>query len=53
MKTTNAGVDWVTQVSGVLSYDLYSVYFTDVNTGYAVGGNGMLFKTTNGGASWT
>jgi photosystem II stability/assembly factor-like uncharacterized protein len=31
---------------------LNSVYFTDVNTGYAVGNYGIILKTTNGGTDW-
>ena len=35
------------------STDSYnSVYFTDYNTGWAVGSFGTIFKTTNGGVSW-
>lgn len=33
--------------------NLNSIYFTDVNTGYAVGANGTILKTINGGGSWT
>lgn len=32
---------------------LYSVFFTDVNNGTAVGYNGLIRSTTNGGANWT
>jgi len=32
---------------------LNSVYFTDANTGYAVGSEGIILKTDNGGAKWT
>ena len=33
---------------------LRCVYFTDANTGYAMGGDYCkVFKTTTGGASWT
>jgi len=32
---------------------LYSNYFTDVNTGYAVGEGGNIIKTTDGGVTWT
>lgn len=42
------------QTSGT-KYALYSVYFTDTNTGYAVGGNGtdgIILKTTNSGIDW-
>jgi photosystem II stability/assembly factor-like uncharacterized protein len=32
---------------------LYSVYFKDVNTGYAVGDSGIILKTSDGGTNWT
>ena len=32
---------------------LRSVYFTDLNTGYAVGNYGTILKTSDGGDSWT
>jgi photosystem II stability/assembly factor-like uncharacterized protein len=32
---------------------LSSVFFTDANTGYAVGYDGTILKTTNGGTDWT
>jgi photosystem II stability/assembly factor-like uncharacterized protein len=32
--------------------DLNSVYFSDANTGYAVGGMGTILKTSDGGATW-
>ncbi|HMQ79743.1 MAG TPA: YCF48-related protein [Ignavibacteria bacterium] len=41
---------WYQQQSGT-NYALKSVYFTDVNTGYACGYNTIL-KTTNSGANW-
>lgn len=31
---------------------LRSVYFIDTDTGYAVGGSGVILKTINGGSSW-
>jgi photosystem II stability/assembly factor-like uncharacterized protein len=34
------------------NHDLYSIHFTDATTGYAVGDNGTIIKTTNGGADW-
>jgi fibro-slime domain-containing protein len=33
--------------------DLFGVHFLNNNLGYAVGANGMILKTTTGGASWT
>src|SRR5689334_17625947 len=32
--------------------DIYSIKFTDQNTGYTCGYNGTLLKTTNGGNDW-
>ena len=46
-----ATAQWVTHNSGTTN-DLNSVYFTDVNTGYAVGDSGTILKTTDGGANW-
>lgn len=37
--------------SGVTN-NIFSTYFTDVNTGYAVGSYGMIIKTTNAGTNW-
>jgi hypothetical protein len=48
LKTTNGGTNWVALSSGTI-WNLYSVYFTDANTGYAVGAVGTILKTTNGG----
>jgi len=31
---------------------LYSIWFTNSNTGYAVGNGGILLKTSDGGISW-
>lgn len=47
LKTTNAGYTWkiYNSISNCAFYDLY---FTDVNTGYFVGGGGVILKTTNG-----
>ncbi len=33
--------------------DLYSVFFTDVNTGFVCGNSGRIFKTTDGGVVWS
>jgi photosystem II stability/assembly factor-like uncharacterized protein len=41
---------WYAQQSGT-NYALKSVYFTDINTGYACGYNTVL-KTTNAGTNW-
>lgn len=42
---------WNPLTSGT-SKTLESVYFTDTNTGYAVGWGGTILKTDNGGTNW-
>jgi len=37
----------------VVQQRLNSVYFPDNNIGYAVGDNGRILKTTNGGTAWS
>jgi photosystem II stability/assembly factor-like uncharacterized protein len=51
-KVSSDGVTWTwqSQVSGTLE-DLYDVCFVDINTGYAVGNNGTVLKTTDGGST--
>lgn len=46
-----SNAQWVPQTSGTTNH-LNSVYFTDSNTGYAVGWNGTILKTTDGGENW-
>ena len=55
LKTTDGGTNW-SKVYGEVSYVnlilLYSVHFTNANTGYVVGGYGQILKTTDRGATW-
>src|SRR5688572_16004426 len=53
LKTTNGGVNWVSQVSGI-TQDLKSVSFPNSSTGYTAGyySTAAVLKTTNGGANW-
>ncbi len=51
LKTNDGGATW-NKVSGVSLGALRSVYFTDSNTGYAVGDKGSLLKTINSGQTW-
>jgi photosystem II stability/assembly factor-like uncharacterized protein len=39
-------------MSSPTSLGLRSVYFSDKNIGYAVGGNGVILKTIDGGLNW-
>ena len=43
-----ANAQWTALTSGTTN-NLNSVFFTDANTGYAVGDYGTILKTTNGG----
>lgn len=47
-----AVAQWTDQVSGTTE-DLHDIYFVNENTGYCVGANGTILKTTNGGDVWT
>lgn len=51
MKTTNGGVNWDIQNTNVTRV-LNSIYFIDINTGFACGEFNSLIKTTNGGNNW-
>jgi photosystem II stability/assembly factor-like uncharacterized protein len=50
-KTTDGGATW-NQLPRETAYALYSVFFTDPNTGYIAGDGGESFKTTDGGLTW-
>lgn len=57
MKTTDGGANWSFQTG---PEGITKLYFLDANTGWAVGGGdgvtptwGDIYKTTNGGTSWT
>ncbi len=52
LNIANGQLGWVPQTSGTSS-SLLSVYFTDNNTGWAVGKAGTILKTTNSGTNWT
>ena len=55
-KTTDGGNTW-NQMNNINSAGNISVYFTDDNHGYAVGGDGIsigaIIKTIDGGVNWT
>ena len=40
------------KVKSDLNYDLKSVYFKNANSGFAVGSDGNVISTTNGGSNW-
>lgn len=48
-RTTNAGVNWTSQVFSNL---ISCIDFSGMNTGYAAGQNGFILKSTDRGISW-
>jgi photosystem II stability/assembly factor-like uncharacterized protein len=52
LHTDNGGLSWYSQYSTVTRKTLQDIFFTDENTGIAVGDNGTILKTFNGGQSW-
>ncbi len=50
LHTTDGGVHWKNQTAGHLP--LYGVSFVNGNTGTAVGHQGIIYGTTNGGTTW-
>lgn len=60
-KTTNGGDTWIDVISSIRdSVYLFSIHFYDQNIGWAGGqdennnsDHGVLFRTTDGGSSWT
>jgi len=53
LNTTNGGATWNVQYSAAYESLLRSIYMVDQNTGYAVGENGIVMKTTNEGTNWS
>jgi photosystem II stability/assembly factor-like uncharacterized protein len=52
-KTTDGGINWVLQFSpSPSSGPFYSVFFPNETTGFVVGYEGSIFKTTNEGSDW-
>ena len=53
-KTTNGGISWANHVIGNINETIVrSVFFTDLDRGYASCGNGDILETTDGGITWT
>ena len=49
--TTDAGDNWI-ETSGPDRQIMNDIYFLDRNIGFAVGTDGTLLRTTNGGSQW-
>lgn len=53
LKTTDGGATWNALPATGNFQTIYGIYFTDVNTGYAVDWNGNVLRTFDGGFSWS
>ena len=55
LRTTDGGLTWTQQTNGFTNASICSVDFIDANTGWALDSalHGRVFKTVNGGATWT
>jgi photosystem II stability/assembly factor-like uncharacterized protein len=51
VNTTNGGLDWNIQNSGVTEY-LLCIFFSDDQHGWVCGRNGTILATTDGGLNW-
>ncbi len=51
-KSTNSGNNWI-KMDSIGTNQISKCFFLDVNTGFAVGSFSMIYKTTNGAASWS
>ena len=49
LTTTDGGTTWTRQVTIPRFTGFESISMVDVNLGFAVGGNGMIYRTNNGG----
>lgn len=49
--STTIHAQWAQQISGTTE-GLNAVYFPAIDTGYTVGANGVILKTTDGGTNW-
>ncbi len=57
LKTTNGGINWTSQTDESSAQGLYSIYFINANSGWAVGDfysttNTNTYYTSNGGTNW-
>ena len=51
-KTTDGGTNWTPQYADNTAGELLDMQFTDENHGWAVGRNGKIVKTVDGGNTW-
>lgn len=52
LKTANGGISWQIQRENFQYQRLQGTWFTDLQQGWAVGENGVILRTTDGGTNW-
>ncbi len=52
LKTTNGGINWISQYNEAIDKSLYGIYPVNANVVYCVGWFETILKTTNGGINW-
>ncbi|WP_160144034.1 YCF48-related protein [Chryseolinea soli] len=54
-KTTDGGAtwQWIGDSGRIYAYDIYGIFFLDLDRGFATGMRGRILKTVDGGKSWT
>lgn len=53
IKTTNGGINWILQNSGIIDKYLYGIHPVDSMVVYCVGWFQTILKSTDGGSNWT
>jgi photosystem II stability/assembly factor-like uncharacterized protein len=52
LRSTDGGENWTDRTGNLLDVDLYCISALDANRAWAGTGDGEIYATTNGGASW-
>lgn len=52
LKTSNGGISWENKTQSVSEAYLFGLFFTDKNTGWVAGDDGVILKTTDRGNNW-
>lgn len=52
LKTTNAGINWISQTNPIPQSTMFAVFPVDSEYVYAAGPYQKIIKTTNGGTNW-
>ncbi len=51
-QTVDGGENWTVSFDGILTYNIFDIWFIDESIGYAVGNQGLILRTLDGGETW-